>query len=368
MLRTLLATALIVATATSLRADDPAPCQVHVILFVPSDSTVPEGYQGRIDQIVTYCEAFFTREFDRWEHEDVVMPFRRSDDGHVEVTVMQGKRAGSEYKPVDVRGEVMDAKRASGEIAEGKPRQVWWMFVYAGDPPKKFKGYLGGFGPKIGGWAVCNFDTTPGKIDPKEPLGSEFLANLTLKGMIHELGHGFQLPHIGPLMRDDAGNTLMGPTHFNYKRQFPAGTKYVYLCETEAAMLAVHPAFRGVPDDRAGLPRPQVQNLQYRSDTKNHRIIVSGRVRAQEQKPVYAFVADESDARPGEYWTRTYVGEVAPNGEFEVVLTEPAEAGGTLKTWFAFENGAQTGNGRQRGRTGGIAQKYTYARKRWVFE
>ena len=45
-------------------------------------------------------------------------------------------------------------------------------------------------------------------------------------------------------MRDNAGNTLMGPTHFNYRRVMGHGTEHVYLCEAEAAMLSTNPAFR----------------------------------------------------------------------------------------------------------------------------
>ena len=86
------------------------------------------------------------------------------------------------------------------------------------------------------------------------------------------------------------------------------------------------------------------------------------------RRAVYALVADESDARPGEYWTRTYVGKVAPDGAFEVILSEPSESNGTLKTWFAFENGALTGDGRLHGRDGGIPKAYIYSRRGWEFK
>ncbi|MBW3541328.1 MAG: hypothetical protein KY476_13755 [Planctomycetes bacterium] len=355
---------LLAAPARSLTAAD-APCQVHVILFVPADVAPPTAYQERIDEIVAYAEAFFEREFRRWGHEKIVMPFRRTPDGHVEVRMFRGKEPTAEYKPVTLRAEVMDALRREKKMDGG--RQVWWMMVYAGEPPAKFAGYLGGFGPEIGGWAVCNFDTTPGRIDPKAPLGSAFLEKLTLKGILHELGHGFQLPHVGPLLRDRAGNTLMGPTHFNFRRVARQEIDDVYLSEAEAAMLSVHPAFRGAPDDRGRLPSVEVSNLQYTPNPRNGTIAVTGRLRSP-QRAVYALVADESDARPGEYWTKTYVGKVAADGTFEVLVTEPAQSGGTLKTWFTFETGAQTGNGRLRGRESGISQAYTYSGRQWRFE
>jgi hypothetical protein len=347
----------------SAMADGAAACQVHVILFVPSDVAPPNRYQQRVDQIVDYAESFFQRGFKRWGHTSIVMPFRRTADGHVQVTSVRGKEAASQYKPVTVRAEVTDELRRQNKLDGG--RQIWWIMVYAGDPPARFAGFLGGFGPQIGGWSVCNFDTTPGRIDPAEPLGSDFLESLALKGMIHELGHAFGLPHVGPLKRDDAGNTLMGPTHQNYRRVIPGREKRVYLGEAEAAMLTTHPAFRGVPDDRGQL-KVEVQNITYTADPRNHTIKVSGRVLSP-QRAAYALVADESDARPGEYWTKTYVRAVAPDGSFEVIVSEPSESNGTLKTWFAFENGAQTGDGKARGRDGGIPRAYTYSRQQWSF-
>jgi hypothetical protein len=365
MRRTLIGVGLFFCCASvEALANGATPCQVHVVLFVPADVTPPKGYQQRIDQIADYAEAFFEREFQRWGHEKVIMPFRRSADGHVEVTVMRGKEKAALYKPVTVRAEVMDANRRQNKLDGG--RQVWWMMVYAGDPPAKFAGYLGGFGPEIGGWSVCNFDTTPGRINPAEPLGSDFLEKLTLKGMLHELGHGFQLPHIGPLRRDDAGNTLMGPTHYNYRRVIPNGEERVYLSQAEAALLSAHPAFQGALDDRGQLPKVTVQDMKYGVNRQNNTIIVSGRLRAP-QRAIYALVADESDARPGEYWTKTYVGKVTPDSAFEVIVSEPAESNGTLKTWFAFEKGAQTGDGKSRGRESGISKAYAYRQRQWTF-
>jgi hypothetical protein len=258
----------------------------------------------------------------------------------------------------------MDELRRQNRITDS--RQVWWIMVYAGDPPQRFSAFLGSYGEQIGGWAVCNFDTRPGRIDPDAPLGSEFLAEMALKGMIHELGHGFQLPHIGPLRRDNAGNTLMGPTHVNFRRVAPGREERVYLSEAEAAMLSMHPAFRGAPDTRVPLPRPDVQNLKCVFDRQANAIVVSGRVRAA-VRPVYAVVGDESDARPGEYWTKTYVGKVGQDGAFSVSVSEPATSNGTLKVWFVFENGVQTGDGRERGRSSGIPQAYTYRGSRWIF-
>jgi hypothetical protein len=351
--------------AADARAEPATACQVHVILFVPKDVRPPTGYQPRIDEIVDYTEAFFRRELKRWGHDEVVMPFRRAPGGRVEVTVVRGKERTVDYKPVAVRVEVMDFLRQRRRL-DGS-RQLWWILVYPGEPPARFQGFLGGFGPEIGGWAVCNFDTTPGRVDPAAPLGAPFLDKLALKGMIHELGHGFGLPHVGPLDRDGDVNTLMGPTHANFRRVRPRGSPIVRLSEAEAAMFANHPAFKGATDDRRPLPTVEVKNLKYSVRGREKAIVVAGKLQAG-RAAAYALVADESDARPGEYWTKTYVGKIAHDGAFEVIVAEPAAAGGTLKTWFAFEDGTQTGDGKRRGRESGIAKAYTYKQSRWTFK
>jgi hypothetical protein len=159
----------------------------------------------------------------------------------------------------------------------------------------------------------------------------------------------------------------MGPTHANFHRVAPASEERVYLSQAEAALFSNHPAFQGEADERKPLPKLEVQNLKHAVNRQSNTFVVSGRVRGQEV-PVYALVADESDARPGEYWTKTYVGKVSSEGAFEVIVFEPAESSGTLKTWFAFPGGSQTGDGKLRGRESGISKPYTYSRRPWTFE
>ena len=361
-----LAWVLSVCVGSSLFAQAQKPSQVHVILFVPADVKPPTNYQARMDEIVAYVETFFERELKRWGHEKVVKPFRRDPSGRVEVTMMKGKQKTDQYKPVTVRAEVMDALRAANRI-DGA-RQVWWIMVYAGEPPKRFDGFLGGFGEQIGGWSVCNFAPgSAGRILPTSAMGSELLEKMALKGMIHELGHAFGLPHMGPLDADKAGNTLMGPTHFNYRRVRKADEDRVYLCEAEAAIFATHPAFRGMREHLAHIPTLVVHDLKYTPATRKKAITVSGRV-VSPRRAVYALVADEAEDLPGEYWTKTYAAKVGDDGTFEVTVTEPSQAGGTLRTWFVFDNGTQTGDGKNRGRGSGVARKYVHASGKWRVE
>ena len=117
-------------------------------------------------------------------------------------------------------------------------------------------------------------------------MGSEFLAKLMLKGMLHELGHAFGMPHIGPLKVDDAGNTLMGPTHKHHRHVTGREEQRVYLSEAEAAMLSAHPAFRGVPYKRVRLPKVEVEDVTYKVVRRDKAIMVSGRV-SSTMRPIF---------------------------------------------------------------------------------
>jgi len=344
------------------RGAEPDPCQVRVILFVPADVTPPAEYQQRVDDIVRYSEAFFTRELKRWGHEKAVMPFRRSEDGHVEVTLLRGKLAKAKYKTIPLRTEINDTLREQKKLDNGW--QVWWILIYYGDPPAKFHDPCGGFGDLMGGWGMCNFSTAPGRIDPEADLAGDFPESIGLKWTLSVLGSGLRLRPMGPL-RLDGENTLMGPTHYNYGRAVGKDER-VTLCEAEAALLASHPAFQGKADFTGRTPKTEVRDLTCTVDREAKSIVVRGEARSA-VRATYALVGDESGPSHKDRWTKTYVGQVGPDGRFEVVVSEPAESSGTLKVWFVLENGAQTGDGIFSGRPYGIARPYTYSRGEWTF-
>ena len=78
--------------------------------------------------------------------------------------------------------------------------------------------------PRDGGWAVVNYDTLPGEIRPDLGLGVGLQRECFLKGTIHELGHAFGLPHIGPDLVPQAGQLADGPEQLRLRRAEPRPT------------------------------------------------------------------------------------------------------------------------------------------------
>ena len=88
---------------------------------MPADVRQPADYQRRVDDIVTYAESFFEREFERSGIETFVTPFavQRTD----KMTILRGKEPTSAYKPVSVRAEVMGDHRQQKRLTGAG--QVW---------------------------------------------------------------------------------------------------------------------------------------------------------------------------------------------------------------------------------------------------
>ena len=101
----------------------------------PDDGAAVDGVTAAEREIAACADAFFFNGLKRWGHRDVVSPFRRGEDGKVTIRQVRGKRKTADYKPVELRAEVMDLLRA--EKQSPGPRQVWWIMVYPGDPPAR---------------------------------------------------------------------------------------------------------------------------------------------------------------------------------------------------------------------------------------
>jgi len=67
---------------------------------------------------------------------------------------------------------------------------LWWIFVYLGDGPARFPNFRGTGDSKLGGWAILNYDASPGEIRLDKELAEGFHDDFMLKGAMHELGHG----------------------------------------------------------------------------------------------------------------------------------------------------------------------------------
>jgi Tol biopolymer transport system component/predicted Zn-dependent protease len=324
---------------------EPPPPAVRIILFTPSDLEPPAQVPRRLTQIVDAAERFLFDGMRRWRYPPAVARlFRRNSDGTVEVVYVKGDRPTSDAYYTKASCEAEAREKAERQLKIEGEGHIWWVFLYVGDRPKRFSGWQGGGCSRDGGGAIVNYDTIPGEIRPDLNPATGFNAEYFLKGTIHELGHAFGLPHIGPDLTLGLGNSLMGPNNDVYAgRNYPKADQ-VYLTEASAAMLWKHPVFSGSTKDRQSQPTVKLVDYKAAYSRPSNQITLAGKVVAD--MPAHSIVVLDDLGKPeDDYWYRSHVGRISPDGGFRVVIDHPARVNGHFLIVFCFENGIVTGDG-----------------------
>lgn len=341
--------------------------QIQLVLLTPADVEPPPGYQERLTEIANYTDKFFQY----WMTRQGYPPNRKSifthdDDGNAKVLVVRGRQnaASGLYDRPSLVNEVYQT--AIPHYAIPRHLHVWWIHVYLG-PDREYTDYRGSGDSAGGGSSVARYSTLPGKIDLTQPMMDGFHETYTLKGIIHELGHALGLPHLGPRKQDAAGNTLMGPNQFEWKRIVGRAEPRTYLCQASAAILWKHPLISGSTDQRQRRPTIAVQDLECKYDQAKHSIFVRGRL-TSDVTAHSIVVVDHSSTAPSEYWQQGYAARLESDGTFAVEVTDPALAPGTLRILFCFDNGAVSGTTGKLGINGAIPRSYTLENRTIVFK
>ena len=335
---------------------EPPPPSVRIVLFTPSDLKVPDGAGERLTKIADSAEGFFFAGMKQWGYPAVVTNiFRRETNGAVEVLQVKGEfplSSGRYWNP-GYAGEVIDqASRQYKITGEG---HIWWLFIYLGDRPTRFGDWRGAGFSRGGGWAMVNYDTIPGDIRPDLGLDEGFNAQYFLKGTIHELGHAFGLPHAGPDIPLDLGNSLMGPNMDVYAKKKYPHPDHLYLSEASAAMLWKHPVFSGTDRDRVLQPKVNLIDYHASYSQKDDVVTLSGKL-VSNQSAHTVVVAEDLGPDEDEHWTRNHSARVARDGTFTVKFDHPPRSEVHYHIRFCFQNGFTTGDGTD---TGSIRKSYT---------
>ncbi len=344
-------------------AFDPPPPTARIVFLTPSDVAVPAGAAERLTDVAAAAERFLLEGMKRQGYPPGVDHlFARQPGGKVEVIYVKGGQPSSDPKSKDpaIHAEaIRQAKRQAKVAGEG---HAWWVFVDLGPPPVRFADWKGSGDPVEGGWAIVNYDSTPGVIRPDAGLSADFNADFALKGTIHEFGHALGLPHVGPNLALGLGNSLMGANNSVYLQRKYSKPDQVYLTESSAAMLWKHPLFSGITEGRSRLP-DGVKLLAFKptySRTTN-RITINGQVTAAPM-PHSVIIRDDLGRPQDEYWHLGHTARVAADGTFNLTIDRPTKADGHYQVVFAFPNGMTTGDGLNysTGTRGAVEKSYRF--------
>jgi hypothetical protein len=342
---------------------------LRVVFLTPPDVEMPGGARERLTKIADAADYFYFNGMKHWGYSPGVKTlFRRGQDGLVEILPMKGK------KPPDFDGTA-EAKFGADVVNSAAKKyhlpakgQVWWIFVYLGGRPARFNNWMGTGCARDGGFALVDYDSTPGEILPDQSLVAGFNGKYFLKGTLHELGHAFGLIHTGPDPELGIGNSLMGPTTVVYEKRTKAKTDHIYLSESSAAMLWKHPFFSGTDTGRAALPRVSVIDYKAGYNAADDRVIISGRL-VSDQHAHSAIMTEDLGKPRDQYWVRRHTARIATDGTFQVTINKPPRTDGHYGIVFCFDNGIVTGDGVNVtfGNYGDIRKEYHFSKGKFEF-
>lgn len=364
-MRVLAVFALLLPLPTSVSGQAKMP-SARIVFMTPADVDAPTGVSKRLTQVADYTEAMLVKWMKVWgyppKREQI---FQRNDDGTVKILFVKSPMtlSSGDFPLKDGNMARKGKLLAIEKFNIPKNLDVWWVWVYVGDPPKKYSSYLGSGNAATGGLSQCNYSSLPGEIKPTDKLAIPFLKELTLKGTIHEFGHALGLPHNGPLIKRDLGMPLMGATIFNYRRTMKNNEERGYVSEASAAILWKHPLFTGTKERRYANPAIKWHDLVVTNDRKKRIARVTGRVTSN--IPAHSVVVYDiaPDVRT-QYFQKPYVARVEKDGTFDITISEPVsvQANGILKVLACCENGTMTGDGKRRGMSSAHEIRYRTSR------
>ena len=322
-----------------------APPRLRIVFFTPSDLSIPVGARERVTQVADAMEKFYFDGMKKWGYAPAVTNlFRHESDGLVEMLPVRGDQPVGSHKydnPSYANAVIAQTKKQYHISEKG---DVWWIFIYLGDPPARFEDFRGMGNARDGGSAMVNYDSRPGEIRSDFSFVQGFNGIFFLKSAVHELGHAFGLPHVGPDPELDLGNCLMGPTTAAYIRRNGAKPDAVYLSQSSAARLWKHPLFSGIARNRAVLPQVKMTDYKADYDAAKDRVTISGRLISDQ--PAHSVIVTDDLGKPrDQYWVRGYTSRLAADGTFQVVIDKPVRIAGHYRIEFCFNNGIVTGDG-----------------------
>lgn len=319
---------------------------VRVAMYVPPDSNVPSGYEERLRAVAFRAERFLIQGVENWGWEiERNKLFSRTDDGEIEIALLREalpqSARGAKALPLIIKATEKHFEQELG--SSFNEHDVLWVFYHC--PDQEVRGFRG-MGDHDGGRCINAYPAAGGKIRPDILLGDKEMRPMSLKGCVHELGHAFGLPHIGPKPGLKKGNTLMGPVNkaFEAKTRPQEFDPRVYLCEASAAMLAKHPMFQSQqPIEKVKNVELTVNQLRF-DDLEKRGFVVRGGLVGNVN--AHSAIVLDSPRGFGDYWTRSYRSEVDADGSFSLTVDEPFDAErGNLFLYFCLADGRNTGTG-----------------------
>jgi len=250
------------------------PHNLNVIYFTPNDVAKPAAYHRRLSEILLSTQAFFGNEMQRngygYKTFGLLKDTVQKRIKLIEITGTQGKSAypyegGAEAVERDINN--YKATHAS-EFTSEHSLIIMPASTYDAD------GEPGGvpfFGLDKNCFALDYVDQDIKYLGAGGKLGRR--ATTWIGGMVHELGHGLNLPHNKQKYVSEAslGMALMSAGNYTW------GVSKTFLTGADCAVLNTNQVFNKDLKTYYGNVVASIENIQAKYEVRNAAIIISGK-------------------------------------------------------------------------------------------
>lgn len=214
------------------------PYKLNVVYFLGSDREPIEGYEQRLSDLLLLGQEFYGLEMLRNGFGLRSFPLEQSSPEKVNILIYRAPKPASEY-PYSQGG----GSRAAAEVnawldaEEGRRKSQHTLIIFPTWYDEQYNDLNPGGVPFYGLGRTCcaldykNFDIQHlGKDTPEGRLMTKWFG-----GMLHELGHGLNMPHNHASATETAtlGTALMGAGNYTY------GLKPTFMTKASCAILDV---------------------------------------------------------------------------------------------------------------------------------
>lgn len=223
--------------------------RVRIVLLKTSDVVITENDIVRLREIGLYTENYYWSELTShgYSLSNTTM-FARNTDDEILIYVMESSLSSD-----DINGNNIVAK-AKYLMSQQHPDITDLNTIWAIAHLKDGGGFVGSGSVEKGKMRFQLKDAI-GNIDfSKHMSETDYHRDISLKAILHELGHALTVWHNGPLRSNTDYNTLMGPTNNAYENTVGISqTNEVRLSPYTAAIIAYHPLFNNTTFDTSEL-------------------------------------------------------------------------------------------------------------------
>lgn len=222
--------------------NDSYPYKLNVIYFVASDIKENPGFKRRISTILLKHQLFVSKWMNHWGYGERSFGLPLDENGMVEIITVHGEGKKADYPYASnpsvgkITNEIKNHYEKNGLTFYSDHTLV--ITATNGDISET---------PFYGSGRWCFALDYPGmsydlyNIDPltNQPMNPEPLTTSLIGGLLHELGHGLNSPHVGPTytQKNDSqfGTPLMGSGNMSYGKtptfMHPATAAFMNNCQ-----------------------------------------------------------------------------------------------------------------------------------------